>query len=130
MTAAPPHKSSPPAASLLRAPFRLVYGIYAIALFLGLGLVALLLVLVVPGIQRRRSVARALSRLFFALAGMRLTVEGLDRLPPGQSVVVSNHASYMDGVVITAVLPARFAFVIKREMNSVPLAGLLLRRLV
>jgi 1-acyl-sn-glycerol-3-phosphate acyltransferase len=129
MTAAPSHNSPQPKASLLGAPFRLVYGIYAIALFLGLGLVALLLVLIVPGIQRRRMVARALSRLFFALAGMRLTVEGLDRLPPGQSIVVSNHASYLDGVVFTAVLPARFAFVIKREMNGVPLAGLLLRRL-
>jgi 1-acyl-sn-glycerol-3-phosphate acyltransferase len=129
MTAAPSHNSPQPKASLLGAPFRLVYGIYAIALFLGLGLVALLLVLIVPGIQRRRTVARALSRLFFALAGMRLTVEGLDRLPPGQSIVVSNHASYLDGVVFTAVLPARFAFVIKREMNGVPLAGLLLRRL-
>ena len=106
-----------------------MYGIYASALFLGLGVVALALILVVPGIRRRRIVARALSRLFFALAGMRLTVDGLDRLPAGQSVVVSNHASYLDGVVFTAVLPARFAFVIKREMNEVPLAGLLLRRL-
>lgn len=129
MTAAPSHNSPQPAASLLRAPFRLVYGIYAVVLFLGLGLVALLLVLIVPGLQRRRTVARALSRIFFTLAGMRLIVEGLDRLPPGQSVVVSNHASYLDGVVFTAVLPARFAFVIKREMNKVPLAGMLLRRL-
>jgi 1-acyl-sn-glycerol-3-phosphate acyltransferase len=32
-------------------------------------------------------------------------------------------------VVFTAALPPRFGFVIKREMNSVPLAGLLLRRL-
>jgi 1-acyl-sn-glycerol-3-phosphate acyltransferase len=129
MTATPTHNSPKPAASLPGAPFRWVYGIYAIALFLVLGLIALLLLLVVPGIQRRRAVARALSRLFLALAGMRLFVEGLDRLPPGQCVVVSNHASYLDGVVFTAALPARFAFVIKREMNGVPLAGLLLRRL-
>lgn len=129
MSATPSQDSPQPTASLLSAPLRLVYGIYAIALFLVLGLVALLLVLVVPGLQRRRGVARALSRLFFTLAGMRLSVEGLDRLPPGQSVVVSNHASYLDGVVFTAVLPARFAFVIKREMSGVPLAGLLLRRL-
>lgn len=129
MTAASSQNSPQPAASLLGAPFRLVYGIYAISLFLVLGLVALVLVLIVPGIQRRRTVARTLSRVFFALAGMRLRVEGLDQLPPGQAVVVSNHASYLDGVVFTAILPARFAFVIKREMNGVPLAGLLLRRL-
>jgi 1-acyl-sn-glycerol-3-phosphate acyltransferase len=52
-----------------------------------------------------------------------------ERLPDGQCVVVSNHASYIDGVVFTAALPPRFGFVIKREMNAVPIAGLLLRRL-
>ena len=44
-------------------------------------------------------------------------------------MVVANHASYLDGVVMTAALPPRFGFVIKREMNNVPGAGLLLRRL-
>ena len=44
-------------------------------------------------------------------------------------MVVANHASYLDGVVMTAALPPRFGFVIKREMNDVPVAGLLLRRI-
>jgi 1-acyl-sn-glycerol-3-phosphate acyltransferase len=60
---------------------------------------------------------------------MPLTVRFAEHLPAGQCVVVSNHASYLDGVVFTAALPPRFGFVIKREMNAVPLAGLLLRRL-
>ena len=37
--------------------------------------------------------------------------------------------SYIDGIVAAAALPPDFAFVIKREMVRVPLAGLLLRRL-
>ena len=113
----------------LLAPLRFLYGIYAIVLFLALGLCTLFLVLVVPGTRRRRAIARAMSRTFFSLAGMPLTVTGAEQLPHGQCVVVSNHASYLDGVVFTAALPAQFAFVIKREMNGVPLAGLLLRRL-
>ena len=113
----------------LLAPLRFLYGIYAIALFLALGLCTLLLVLVVPGMWRRRKIARGMSRAFFSLAGMPLTVKGAEQLPNGQCVVVSNHASYLDGVVFTAALPAHFSFVIKREMNGVPLAGLLLRRL-
>ena len=44
-------------------------------------------------------------------------------------MVVANHASYLDGVVMAAALPPRFGFVIKREMNDVPVAGLLLRRI-
>jgi 1-acyl-sn-glycerol-3-phosphate acyltransferase len=113
----------------LLAPLRFLYGIYAIVLFLVLGLCTLLLVLMVPGTQRRRRIARVMSRAFFSLAGMPLTVKGAEQLPDGQCVVVSNHASYLDGVVFTAALPAHFSFVIKREMNGVPLAGLLLRRL-
>ena len=42
---------------------------------------------------------------------------------------MSNHASYLDGLVYMAALPPRFGFVIKREMSRVPLAGLLLRRI-
>ncbi len=60
---------------------------------------------------------------------MPLVVKNLERIPAGQCVVVANHASYLDGVVMTAALPPRFGFVIKREMESVPLAGALLRRL-
>ena len=129
MTVERPDNSPQQTSSSLLAPLRFLYGIYAIVLFLALGLCTLLLVLVVPGTRRRRAIARAMSRTFFSLAGMPLTVTGTEQLPHGQCVVVSNHASYLDGVVFTAALPAQFAFVIKREMNGVPLAGLLLRRL-
>jgi 1-acyl-sn-glycerol-3-phosphate acyltransferase len=60
---------------------------------------------------------------------MRFSVRPASRQPAGPCVVVANHSSYIDGVLLKAVLPARFAFVIKREMNDVPLAGLLLRRI-
>jgi 1-acyl-sn-glycerol-3-phosphate acyltransferase len=63
------------------------------------------------------------------LAGMPLTVEGLEHLPAGACVLVANHASYLDGVAFTAALPPRFGFVIKREMATVPLAGFLLNRI-
>jgi 1-acyl-sn-glycerol-3-phosphate acyltransferase len=129
MTAAASENSPRRAGSTLLAPLRFLYGIYAIALFLLFGLCTLVLVLVLPGTRRRRTAARAGARMFFALAGMPLTVKGTEHLPAGQCVVVSNHASYLDGVVFTAALPAQFAFVIKREMSGVPLAGLLLRRL-
>jgi 1-acyl-sn-glycerol-3-phosphate acyltransferase len=117
------------ARGLLLPPLRFAYGIYAIAAFLVMALCTLMATLFLPGVQRRRAAARAGARAFLWVAGMPLTVRCLDRLPDGQCVVVSNHASYIDGVVFTAALPPRFGFVIKREMNNVPLAGLLLRRL-
>jgi 1-acyl-sn-glycerol-3-phosphate acyltransferase len=97
--------------------------------FLAAGFSALLLLVVLPGVERRRTAARACARAFLFFAAMPLTVRHGERLPPCQCVVVCNHVSYLDGLVLTAALPARFAFVVKREMSSVPLAGIALRRL-
>ncbi|HJS90310.1 MAG TPA: lysophospholipid acyltransferase family protein [Steroidobacteraceae bacterium] len=110
-------------------PVRVAYTLYATLAFLTAGLAALGAVMMLPGVQRRRAAARASARAFLWLAGMPLTVRGLERLVPGQCVVVANHASYLDGLVFTAALPARFSFVIKREMSAVPLMGLFLRRI-
>ena len=114
---------------MLSVPVRIAYTIYAAALFLALGLCALLLALLLPVVEWRRAVARAIARAFLWSVGMPLSIKSAERLPSGQCVVVANHASYLDGLVFTAALPARFGFVIKREMAAVPLAGLLLRRL-
>ena len=113
----------------LLAPLRLLYALYAALAFLVTGLAALIGALLLPGVCRRRRAARACARAFLRLAGMPLTVRGMERLVPGQCVVVANHASYLDGLVFTAALPARFSFVIKREMSAVPLVGLFLRRI-
>lgn len=89
----------------------------------------LLVNLVVARPRARRRVASTGSRLFLRATGIPFRVEGLERLPATPCVVVANHASYIDGLVATAALPPDFAFVIKREMVAVPLAGTLLRRL-
>jgi 1-acyl-sn-glycerol-3-phosphate acyltransferase len=113
----------------MRLLAKILYGLYAAVLFTSLALAALLIMVLLPGLSRRRWLARVTSRAFLHLVGMPLTVEGLDRLPAGPCVLVSNHASYLDGLVFTAALPPRFGFVIKREMASVPLAGFLLNRI-
>jgi 1-acyl-sn-glycerol-3-phosphate acyltransferase len=113
----------------ISVPLRLIYGLYAVALFLVVALIALGLVLLLPTLKARRGAARIAARTIFFLAGMPLRLRGLENLPKGQCVVVANHASYLDGVVMAAALPPRFGFVIKREMNDVPVAGVLLRRI-
>src|SRR4051812_34987486 len=113
----------------LSAPLRLFYGLYAVTLFVTIALIALVLVLMLPTLGARRGAARIAARTIFFLIGMPLRVTGVENLPKGQCVVVANHASYLDGVVMAAALPPRFGFVIKREMNDVPVAGLLLRRI-
>jgi 1-acyl-sn-glycerol-3-phosphate acyltransferase len=115
--------------ALLLAPARLVYAVWVLAMFLGVGLFTLLMLLLLPKLAWRRAAAHTLARVFLHLAGMPLTVKFPERIPAAQCVVVCNHASYLDGIVLTAALPPRFGFVIKREMASVPVVGALLGRL-
>jgi 1-acyl-sn-glycerol-3-phosphate acyltransferase len=112
-----------------RKAVRPLYSAYCIAMFMVLGLTVLVINLFLPSLRRRRRMAGIFSRAFLRAAGVPFSVEGLDRLPQVPCVVVANHASYIDGLVAAAALPPDFAFVIKKEMVRVPLAGLLLRRL-
>ncbi len=53
-----------------------------------------------------------------AFCGTPLTVHGLENLPPPDKtcVLVANHASYLDGIVLAAALPHHVSFVAKREL--------------
>jgi len=105
------------------------YGVCALAAFTLMFVFATLLALVVPSLDWRRRLTHWLAGLALPVLGVRLTVEGLERLPPGSCVVVANHGSYLDGIVMKAALPPRFSFVIKREAASMPVAGFLLKRI-
>jgi 1-acyl-sn-glycerol-3-phosphate acyltransferase len=107
----------------------LPYAAYCLVSFTALGLAALAINMFLPGLRQRRVVAGTVGRVFLRLSGIPFTVVGLERLPKTPCVVVANHASYIDAIAIVAALPPEFAFVIKKEMVRVPLAGLLLRRL-
>ena len=108
---------------------RHVYAAYALTAFALLAIVALLLILPVPWLSLRRRIARRFARIALAACGMRLAVTHPERLGPEPCIVVANHSSYLDGIVLYAALPPTFGFVIKREMSRVPLANLLLRRI-
>lgn len=106
-----------------------LFGLYAWVCFVVLGFVTLLLLLLLPGLAVRRAIARASAQLMLRIAGIRCTIKHADLLPSGPCVVVANHSSYLDGLIMKAGLPTRFSFVIKKEMVRVPLAGLLLQRI-
>jgi 1-acyl-sn-glycerol-3-phosphate acyltransferase len=106
----------------------LIYGVGTWIQFLLLGTLVLPILLLTPQLMRRRALVRGLARIALRLAGMRVETHGLEHLPQ-PCIVVANHSSYLDGVVLCANLPPCFSFVIKREMAGVPLAGTLLRRI-
>ena len=106
-----------------------LYAAWAGASFLLLGLTVLVLILPVPSLALRRRMTRHAARVALWCCGIRVALLHPEHLPAGPCVVVANHSSYLDGVVLFAALPPTFGFVIKREMRGVPIAGLLLRRI-
>ncbi len=76
-----------------------------------------------------RRVTRAMARLLLALAGCRVRLEGGDPSSlPAPAVLVANHASYLDVVVLLAVLPPHVRFAAKARLATYPVLGLLIRR--
>jgi 1-acyl-sn-glycerol-3-phosphate acyltransferase len=114
---------------LLKRALTTLYGLAALAVFCVMLVVAALLALLLPKLAWRRSVTSALARVALLVLGLRVSVEGLENLPDGSCIVAANHASYLDGIVLKAMLPPRFSFVIKREASRMPVAGLLMRRI-
>ena len=108
--------------------FEAIWGLYAWIVFLICVLTALIVVTVVPSLPARRWLTARAARAAFVLTGTPVDVRGLENLPQGHSVVVANHASYVDGPLLRGYLPARFSFVIKGEMQKIPIVHFLLRR--
>ena len=101
---------------------------YAILVFALCVLFSLFVAVLVPGLDRRRRLVASAARASFLLSGVRPDIMGLNNLPEQACVVVANHASYLDGILLKGFLPARFSFVIKGEMRNVPIAHFLMRR--
>lgn len=64
-----------------------------------------------------------------ALAGLRVRIEGLERLEPkGTYIFMPNHASFLDILLVLACIPYNFRMITKEEMFRIPFIGWILRR--
>ncbi len=73
--------------------------------------------------------ARAWSRLILRTTGVRVTVEGLDRLTPGTTYIfVSNHQSHYDTPIIFSSLPFQLRIIAKESLARFPVLGWHLKR--
>ena len=101
--------------SLLRG----VYSGYAWCLFYMLAVPVWFMVVLLPRKGWRWSVMRIASRLLARLSGTPLVVNGHDNLKNDHPVVlVANHMSYLDGLVLVAAFPLELNFVAKAEFKQ------------
>ena len=62
-------------------------------------------------------------RAFLRLGDFRVRVEGMEGLPPGGAVLVSNHQSLVDIPLLLAAFRRPVKFLAKRELGEIPLFG-------
>ena len=112
-----------------RAMATLLYAVYVWTLFWVLAPLVWSMVAVLPQPSWALAVIHAAARWLQRLSGTPLRVQGLEHLPRGPCVIVANHASYLDGIILTAVLPGAFSFVAKREFTARFIARVFLRHI-
>jgi 1-acyl-sn-glycerol-3-phosphate acyltransferase len=106
--------------------------LYAVCFWSVLGGIALAtwpLVVLLPRRRWRFTVFRAAARLFFGCLAIPIQVSGREQLPTSGAILISNHASYLDGLVLAYALPGGFAVVAKKELLANFVTRLFLRAL-
>jgi 1-acyl-sn-glycerol-3-phosphate acyltransferase len=117
---------------LKRLALRAGEALYAIWWWTVMGtglLLGWLAAMLVPRLDWRWRAVRAIARCSLTAVGAPISVAGLERIPPGNAMLVFNHASYADVVVLAAFLPGEPLYVAKRELAGQYFAGPLLRQL-
>lgn len=120
----------PQSRRIIRRTTAYLYASYCWLLFVLIGIPLWLLVALLPTVNIRwRCVRRGLRMLAF-LSGTRILVRGLENLPHDTPVILaSNHASYLDGLILFAALPVPSSFVAKAELAGNFFARIMLSRL-
>jgi len=73
-------------------------------------------------------VPRTWARLLLRVAGVSIEVEAADNIDPtAPQVVVANHSSWFDPLVLAGFCPGPYVFVAKKEVARVPFFGMALR---
>jgi len=106
------------------------YAAYVYVVFGMILPVALLALAVLPRLSTRWAVLRWSARQLLRLARVPLLVQGSENLPEnGACVVVANHASYLDGLILLSILPYPVSFVAKAELRDQPFPHWFLKRI-
>ena len=95
------------------------YAVYAWLVFILVAAVVWIVVALLPRRDWRWAFIRRAARFLMMITGIRMVVHGTEHITPDKpAIIVSNHASYLDGVFLVAGLPGQFVVVAKKELQS------------
>jgi 1-acyl-sn-glycerol-3-phosphate acyltransferase len=114
---------------VLARMLEVAYAGYWWALLVVLGVLIWPLVVLLPSRECRHAVVRVAAKGFLRLTGISLTIEGASAMTRSGAMIIVNHASYLDGLVVSAALEGEPAFIAKQELQGQWIAGVFLRRL-
>lgn len=109
----------------------LAYAIYAWLMLIFLAVPTWFLVIIIPRLPWRWKLIRLSTKAFAFATTTSISVKGLEQLNELETpcVLVSNHASYLDGLALVSALPKPVSFIAKKELNRQFIAGNFLRRI-
>jgi acyl carrier protein len=120
----------PQARRLWRRARDLMFAAYVWVAFAAGLAIAWPMVACTPGLTRRWRWLGWLARRLLGVTGAGPTLQGLENIPAaGSFVVIANHSSYLDGLVLVSVLPRPVAFVAKQELRENFFARIFLTRM-
>lgn len=107
-------------ATTARTTARLAYAFYAWVTFGWLTAILAPVVVILQRPEQGRRIAHYGSQLFVRLLALKVSIAGIDHLPPGPHLLVVNHSSYLDSLVLLAALPPvpGYCLAAKRELQA------------
>ncbi len=97
----------------------MLYALYAGLLFVVFAPLTWLMAALITRPSSGWRVSHIMARWFLRLSGTRFEVHGLSNVPRGTAcVLVANHASYLDGILLIAALTKPCHFIAKRELGD------------
>ena len=112
-----------------RSPGAWLYALYSGSVFITVGLLTWVVVVLAPFESWRRKLAHLCGRLFFLLTFTPFQVTGKEFLVHDRAcIIIANHASYLDGIIVTAALDTPIHFIVKGELARIMPLRMLLQR--
>ena len=110
-------------------PGEWLYALYGWFMLVLISVPTWILVVLAPFESWRRKLAHIGARALFTMTFTPLSVSGQEHLDPEEPhIIVANHASYLDGFIVTAALDIPIHFIVKGELARIMPVRILLQR--